>query len=463
MSVTTHHPEYDKMADEWSLVRACCAGQREIKALKTKALPAPGADKSNNYDETRYKQYLQRAIYTNITGRTQAGLSGAVFRKEAEIELSPQLDYMEVDSDGSGQSLVQLAKTAINELFCVGRVVFLVDYPEVPENLTIEQEAMLSPRAHIKAYFAEDFVNWKTDNINGIMVLTLAVLREKINSSDDEFAHNQEYQYRVLRLRVDGYSQQVFDEHGNAVTDEFFPVQSKGQNWDIIPLFACGAQNNNFNVDEIPLADIAHVNIGHYRNSADLEENCHVHGQLTLGISSSMDFKEFEQANPTGVNVGARAGHFLGEGGSFTSVQADANQLANELMIRKEQQMVSLGARLIEQKNVAETATAAKIDATGENSVLGDIVDNLEEAINQCLVWSGLFMGASTESVVNLNREFFPDSVDPQVIMAGIQLSDRGVMAKKDLRMLARKAEMIDPERSDDEIDAEAQTISPLE
>lgn len=463
MSVTTQHPEYEKMAQEWSLVRACCAGQREIKALKTKALPAPGADKNNNYDETRYSQYLQRAIYTNITGRTQSGLSGAVFRKSAEVELSPQLDYMEKDADGGGQSVVQLAKSSLNELFCVGRAVFLVDYPETPEGLTIEQEAMLEPKAHIKTYAAEDFINWKTENVNGVIVLTLAVLREQINIADDEFTHKSQYQYRVLRLTGEGYSQQVLDEAGEPTTEEFFPTQHSSVKWGFIPLFACGAQNNDFGVDEIPLADIAHVNVGHYRNSADLEENSHIHGQLTLGISSNMDYEQFSKANPNGVNVGARAGHFLGESGSFTSVQADANQLANELMVRKEDQMVSLGARLIEQKNMAETATAAKIDATGENSVLGDIVDNLQEALNTCLEWCGLYMGAGTESVIALNREFFPDSVDPQSIIAAIQLNDRGVMAKTDLRNLARKAEMISPERTDEEIDAEAGQISPLE
>ena len=46
--------------------------------------------------------------------------------------------------------------------------------------------------------------------------------------------------------------------------------------------------------------------------------------------------------------------------------------------------------------------------------------------------------------------------------MANIALMDRGVIAKKDLRTTLRASELIDPDRTDDEIDGEAEEVSPI-
>jgi hypothetical protein len=169
--------------------------------------------------------------------------------------------------------------------------------------------------------------------------------------------------------------------------------------------------------------------------------------------------------NPNGIVVGSQAGHFLGENGAFTSVQADANQLTDRLQERKEAQMLSLGARLVEQRNPNETAAAAKIDATGENSVLGDLVANVEEGIQRSIEWCGLFMGVDVngDDAFKMNRKFFDDSIDPQMVMASIQLFDRSVIAKSDLQQVARRSSIVDQARTDEEINNEVGTASPLD
>jgi hypothetical protein len=126
--------------------------------------------------------------------------------------------------------------------------------------------------------------------------------------------------------------------------------------------------------------------------------------------------------------------------------------------------MLSLGARLVEQRNPNETAAAAKIDATGENSVLGDLVANVEEGIRRSIEWCGLFMGVDVGSdVFTMNRQFFDDSIDPQMVMASIQLFDRSVIAKSDLQQVARRSSIVGQSRTDEEINSELGASSPLE
>ena len=340
-----------------------------------------------------------------------------------------------------------------------------MDFPQIDGTLTLEQQEMIDPKATIHRYTCEQVINWRANVIGGRKILDLVVLRESYDADEDEFAHEAEYQYRVLRLREGVYTQQVYRED-KPLTEEIAPRKSDGSTFDEIPGIFIGSENNDSTIDVAPLADIAHVNLAHYRNSADLEENCFIHGQMTLGISSGMSLTQFQEANPNGITVGAMTGHFLGEGGNFSSVQASENQLADKLMERKEEQMRKLGARMIVVgtiENTKQTATQSKIDATGESSMLNTIVDNVSSAIQACLVWCGEYMGAdATDAVFQLNKKFFDDDANPQLLMAAIQLNDRAIIAKSDLQDMARSQGIVKETRTNEEIDGEVEIASPI-
>ena len=78
----------------------------------------------------------------------------------------------------------------------------------------------------------------------------------------------------------------------------------------------------------------------------------------------------------------------LGESGGATLVQADPNNLVLEAMKAKENAMIAIGARIVTDRGGNETAEGARIRFASENSVLGDIVHNLSQAIEQCLAWA---------------------------------------------------------------------------
>ena len=129
MTVSSQHPEYKKHIETWKRVRAACAGARAIKEGKAKFLPKPTTESADDAmqrsNDHRYKQYLERAVYTNFCGRTLTGLKGAAFRKEAELALPSGLEYLEHNATGDGTGLVQMAKDELTELLSVGRDGFL--------------------------------------------------------------------------------------------------------------------------------------------------------------------------------------------------------------------------------------------------------------------------------------------------------------------------------------------------
>jgi len=152
----------------------------------------------------------------------------------------------------------------------------------------------------------------------------------------------------------------------------------------------------------------------------------------------------------------------LPESGSASLLQADANSQPREGMIDKEKQMIMIGTRIIQDQGGTETAEGAKIRFAGQNSKLGSLITNVENAFLKCYEWAQLFMGGSGEILIDVNKEFYDSTLDPQMVIAQIQLLDRSVIAVKDLRDNLRKSNFIDAKRTDEMLDSEAETASPI-
>jgi hypothetical protein len=463
MPVSTNNPQYELYSGVWEKTRDAVRGSVAVKDKRAKYLPVPDSEtNAQGVDSVRYKQYIKRAVFTNYTGRTKNALVGAAFRKKPIIELPDGLDYLADDATGDGLSLEQMAKDELSNLLETGRTLLLVDYPQADENLSAEDVARLDLRAAIIPYAAEAVINWKTEVIAGRRLLTLVVIAEPYLEASDEFSHEAKTQYRVLRLTEEGYSQQIYRDE-EPYSDEFFPRKADGSTWDFIPVTFVGSKNNDSTVDDAPLSDIADVNIAHYRNSADYEESCFITGQPTLFITHSLSQDQWQTYNPEGIKIGSRAGHVLGETGAASLLQANPNQLVMQAMQSKEQQMVAIGARIITDRGGNETAEGARIRFASENSVLGDIVGNLSEAVKTCLYWCGEFMGVSSDDCVfEINREFYDKSVDPQMIMSLVTLLDRQIVSDQDIFDRLKAGGLIDANRSLDDVRDEVGELSPL-
>lgn len=452
MPVNQPHPDYINHIDTVTTTRDACAGEKAVKSRRTTYLPA-----FIPQDDARYDQYIKRAVYYNVTGRTLEGLVGAIFRKPPEYELPPELEYLLESADNHGLSIEQVAKILCSELMQGGRCGILVDYPEVDSELTKAQVDAMGLRATMSLYPSEAIINWREDTGQ------LIVLKESYESEIDEFTITNKIRYRALSLMDGVYTVRLFDEGGKLMEEPRHPRGFDGRTLDFIPFVFAGAYANIPDMQLPPLLDIALVNIAHYRNSADQEESLYIHGQGTLFITSDMTGDQFKEQNPNGVVVGARRGHFLGSNGSATLLQTQANGAIKEAMQDKLDLMVALGAKLIQSKSGNETAEAARIKASSDASTLDTIVGNASEAIEQALEFATVFMGGNPEQVLfSLNRDFFDSALTAQDVMALIQLADRGDVAQADIRAALRKAGWIAANRTDEILDEEAEEIGPV-
>lgn len=435
MSVTTVHPEYSAMSELWRRSRDAVAGQPAIKARKTTYLPASFALENGAITQV-YKDFLERAYFLDLTGRTQSALVGMVFRKDPEIKLPPAIQKIVEDIDGEGQSLEQLSKELVENLLSAGRHILLVDYPQAEEGMDAETEAKLGLRPTIASYPAESLINWKVEGIKGRQMLTLAVLAEqKRKEGIDEFGHDTETVYRVLRLRDGVYTQQLYDDSGTSIVDEYMPRMAGSAPFDHIPLHIAGASNNKPAVDMPPLLGLADVNISHYQTTANIEEAGWNLGQpmlsLDVGESESDEFYRLNGGtpeNPPKFKFGSRFA-YISKKGRAEIVQSSDSDYNVKLADRKEQQAVMIGARIVQRNGQAETAEASRINASAEASVLEVLVGNASEAMEAALEDVARFLGESPEQIeFKLNTSFWESTLDAQSLTTVVAAWQSGMI-----------------------------------
>lgn len=452
MPIDTQHPEYQKHLDRWKLVRSVVDNdaKRFIRDVDTS-------------DAARNVQYKEGAILTNFTSLTKEGLTGLVYRRAPSVELPPELEYLKVDATGDGRGLEQFSKQVLCESLVAGRSGILVDFPRNTGGVSIRDTEDL--KARMIMYKAENIINWDIERKGSKDVIKYVVLFEPTleHPENDPFGWELKDKYRLLALDEEGfYYQAVYDESLELV-DLVYPTDMNGQGIMEIPFCFVGAADNNAETDKAPLYDIALVNIGHYRNSADFEEAVFVVGQPTIFVSGSWGIEEFKEALPQGIKFGSRAGYFLGEGGDAKLVQANPNQLAQEAMRSKEKQVAAIGARLIAEPGGRETAEAARMRYSSQNSALHTVVLNVDLAILKALVYCTVYMGGNPDSAsFKLNRQFYDESADPNLIAQTIMLYQNALITKKEARDELKQRSMLDVDKSHEEFEDELESTDPF-
>ena len=469
MPVSDQHDEYVESIPLWNQVKDCVKGSAAVKSrmsgsLKGDAyLPVPDPLDTSDENVSRFAAYLYRANFVNFTGHTKKGMIGMVFRRDTKIEFPAELEYLKTNSNGGGLSIDQLIKAILGGTLEAGRFGLLVDYPAISdeerEKLTVEQVKELNLQANIQPYAADQIINWRTTVVGAVKKLSLVVIKEKVEEiAEDGFGVKKVTKHRVLKL-VDGvYIQELWDD-ADTMEKTFTPRKSDGSEWNEIPFIFVGSENNDETVDESPLFDLSAINLAHYRNSADYEESSFFVGQPTpvvIGIDENWYTKVLKKK----LKLGSRSGIPLPAGGDAKLLQAEANTMPAEGMTAKEQQMIKIGARVIQDISGDETAEAAKIRFAGQNSQLAGIIGNIEDALNSCFVWAGEFMATVKETTLEINRQFYDATMDAQQAMAIIQFADRGDMSQADVRDSLRRSGWISSSKTDEEIDDELDDLN---
>lgn len=433
----------------YEMIEDCLEGEYAVKEKKTTYLPKPNPTDTSAANQSRYDDYIKRAIFYNVTARTSDALVGQIFLRPPEVELPELLGPIEKNANGEGLDIIQLTKEACNYVLPYGRGGMLADYPTT-EGMVSRGDIMEGRvRPTIRFYKPQDIINWETRIIGNENVLTMVVLKEVFERRDmDSFKVSKYEQFRALELLDDGcvrVSIFVYDaDHRGMDKERVYTIcDVDGNEFGRIPFTFIGSENNDCYIDRPPLYTMSVLNIAHYRNSADYEESLYFIGQPTLFISGVTEDWVKDVWKGT-LRLGAR-GVIPGPPDSSASlIQATPNSLAKEGMDQKEEQMISVGAKLVErQSGVERKEKEIEIEAAGDTSILTSIAQNVESAVIESLKFAAKFVGADENQIkFNVNKNFDLTSLTAEELrqINEIADSDNPVLSFEERRAIVKRS-----------------------
>ena len=109
MTITLKHAEYSANIDAWVKVDDVCKGQKAIKDNGKTYLPKPVT-----FGDAEYEEYLARAVFYGVVGRTHKSNVGQAFNKLPVHKRPDDLEYLQRNYDGSGRSIYQNSQRALD-------------------------------------------------------------------------------------------------------------------------------------------------------------------------------------------------------------------------------------------------------------------------------------------------------------------------------------------------------------
>ena len=442
------HPEYAYWADVWEGFRAVFEGQRAVKNKGVEFLP-----QMNGQEENEYAEFLERATFYNMTGRTLGGLVGTIFKREPKVENLPKkLEKGVRRITRNGMSLTQFVKQICTETLGVGRYGALVDMDAKGE------------KAYFAGYLAENIIDWEVEEIAGEDVLTMVVLREfKQNREGVGYARRTFTEYRLLKLQNVGtdenpvfeYQQHRYLSHNETdadltgTPDEIITPKNRGTTFKRIPFQFFGPYTNLPSAERPPLVDIYDLNISHYRSYAQLEHGRH-YTALPVYYAPKSEGEKNAAAGPTytiGPNVVWEVGQ--GEKPGIIEFNGTGLKTLETACSQKESQISALGGRMAGggSRAVSESDNQAKIKEMNEQSLLLNVALSVDLGVSELLhiwaEWQDVKPAEAARISIELNTDFLFNELGAREFRAIHAMYRDGIIPADVLYEYLRKAELI--------------------
>lgn len=462
--VTQPHPDYTTNLILWERMRDTIAGQDAIKNKGVLYLPPLNASDVEGCEnkESPYTIYIDNAEFYNATSLTFEAFIGMIFRKPIRVEKGEGSDLEKLLADPllqnvdlEGTNIETFSYEVTQEVAAVGRVGILYDAPTVAEmtELSVNEAAAEGIRPYLKMYTAENIINWKFKNINGVRKLVLVVLKEQVETEESQqFDHQTENQYRALIIDEGGkYIQRVFDDSGAELEAEANTnITINGVALQEIPFVCINAKSIDLDIEKPPLLDLANTNLSHYKKSASLGACMHMFGRITPLFM--VPFQHMEQFLAQKMEYGATKSIVIptdpagakAEGG-FLEPKSDFTPVVNEMQ-RLEGRMAAQGARALRpQKSGVESAETVGLDMMSELSILGAIAINVSIGLT---ISVSRLMGGDSESMtkIKLNDDFLTAPIDSSMVTAMLKAVTEGRMSVEQFIDAMVRGEAILPE-----------------
>ncbi|REJ65193.1 MAG: DUF4055 domain-containing protein [Proteobacteria bacterium] len=396
------------MEPHWVLIETLMTGTYGIRKKHRTYLPQEPRELDEAYDNR-----LMRSVLAPFYARLERMLAGMLTRKPVRLtDVADVITEQLFDVDLQGNDLNVWTYETARKCIRYGHVGVLVDAPAAGQN----------GRPYWVTYTPRDIVGWRYEMENGKQRLTQLRLVEKIVVPDGLYGEKEVEQVRVL-------TPGAFEIHQKNQRGEFVVVDEGRTSLSEIPFSVAYSNRLGPLESRPPLADIAELNLKQYQVQSDLDNQLHISAVPMLAFYGFPQATEEVSAGPgeaIAFPAEGRAEYIEPGGRSYEAQFKRLDQVA--------QQINELGlAAVLGQKLSAETAEAKKIDRSQGDSTMMVIAQQMQDLIDNCLVFHADYMQERNAGSSFVNRDFLASRLEPQEIQALLQLYSAGSITQKTL------------------------------
>ncbi len=442
MSVALNHPQYQDAMNTWVSLRDSASGSGAIKPAGIRYLPQPSGMRLGD----QYAAYRDRASTSGAPQWVTLGITGAIFRREPQLDVPTQLDPQMRNVTRTGLPLRTFAEEVVRETLLMGRYGVLLDFP-APTILPTGELIAPPPdaRPYWIPYATEEIVNWHIVEREGAEHIDMIVLQESIPmrqgpwGTDDYFVIKNQLQRRVLRINEQGvYEVSVWVEVPATLagrTTTFMPTQTwiperMGEPLAFLPFVSMTPLSLKLDIVQSLLESLVEISYRYYRHSADYEHALHLTSLPTPWVSGNLD-------PATELLIGSLVAWVLPDGAQAGMLEYKGQGLQphEHAMQQDLHDMAARGASLLEVAPlVPETMTAMLTRTQGSESPVQTLIRNVSEGLTTLLRWHSWWSGVSEtldDASISyaLNNRIAAANMPPQQLTALMQAYLNGTMS----------------------------------
>ena len=437
------------MMKGWEIMKAVTEGTDYLRTNSEAFLPL---EPREDYDA--YLARVNRAVFSPFTQRLIRAATGLVLRKPITLTGDPYWTEMfKMDVDGCKSDLDEYARRILMCSLTYGQSHILVDYPAPSGAVSLAEERQQNRRPYWIEVDPTNLYGWRLDRESNYGNLIQARIAEKAVLPDGDFGEKVYDQIRVIepgRYRVFRKKEQIeemYDVSDNSVTGNFEigsadkdykQVESGNFSLGEIPLVTIYSGKTDNLVSKPPLLDIAYLNIAHFQRQADLIHSLHVASQPMLVMEGYDD-----QTKDLAISVNYAMATQPGNKVYYVEPASSAFDAQSAEIKELQMQMATLGiSTLSQQKFVAESADARRLDRVDTNSMLAMVSMELEQKLQKAFNLSAEYVGIEPPEV-KISRDFDIERLIGQDITALTSLFDQQVIDRDEFRDILVQGEVL--------------------
>ena len=445
------------MVKGWEIMKAVTNGTEYLRDNSEAFLPLEPRE-----DYTAYLSRVNRAVFSPYTQRLIRAATGLIMRKPITlIGDSYWTDVFAKDVDGCGSDLDEYARRVLICSLTYGQSHILVDYPAPTGALTLAEERAQNRRPYWIEIDPTNIYGWRLDReVNyGSLIQVRIAEKAVVPSGDfgeqvfDQVRVIEPGEYRVYRkvspkkdlinLEDSSYAGN-FDGPENEKNYEL--VDSGEFSLGEVPLVSVYSGKTDTLASKPPLLDIAYLNLAHFQRQADLIHSLHVASQPMLVLEGWDD-----QTKDMSISVNYAMATQPGNKVYYVEPASSAFEAQTNEIQELQLQMATLGiSTLSQQKFVAESADARRLDRVDTNSMLSMVSLELEQKLQKVFNLSANYLGIEPPEV-KISRDFDIERLIGQDITALTSLFDQKVIDREEFRDILVQGEVL-PTASETEV-----------